>query len=150
MAEIKKTPKSSSASQKVQRRARKAVLRAKGSTGTLSPDEQAELERLKEKADDMDIDSDSDDDDGTDDVKLNDPVLARIQQEFDSENPNYYTLFGLGHPKGSEEPLDTESQGQLKQRGTEYLATVAMSIVPKKTEWLECKSTSRIGRDTAY
>ncbi|KAK8869156.1 hypothetical protein PGQ11_007734 [Apiospora arundinis] len=137
MAEIKKTPKSSSASQKVQRRARKAVLRAKGSTGPLSPDEQAELERLKEKADDMDIDSDNDDDDGTDDVKLNDPVLARIQQEFDSENPNYYTLFGLAPPKGSEEPLDTESQGQLKQRGTEYLATVDMSNVPKKTEWLE-------------
>ncbi|KAK6844058.1 hypothetical protein PG987_004918 [Apiospora arundinis] len=137
MPEIKKTPKLSSASQRVQRRARKAVLRAKGSTGPLSPDEQAELERLKEKADDMDIDSDNDEDDGTDDVKLNDPVLARIQQEFDSENPNYYTLFGLAPPKGSEEPLDTESQGQLKQRGTEYLATVDMSNVPKKTEWLE-------------
>jgi len=129
------------------------VLQTKRSLGPLSPDEQAELDALVQP-DDMDIDEENSDNDGDEDgmseVKLNDPVLARIQQEFASQNPNYYTLFGLAPPKGSEEPLDTKSQGQLKQRGMEYMATVGMSSVPKKTEWLECKSTSRIGRDTAY
>ncbi|KAK8013513.1 hypothetical protein PG991_009106 [Apiospora marii] len=136
MAADNKNPKSS-ASSKVQRRARKAVLRAKRISGSLSPDEQAELDKLEEKPDDgteetpdgMDIDSD--------DAKHEDPVLARIQQEFDSENPNYYTLFGLTPPKGAEEPLDTDNQSRLQEVGAQYLFAVNQSEARNKVELVE-------------
>lgn len=96
------------------------------------------------------MDIDSDDDNGNEDAKQGNPVLARIQQEFDSKNSNYYTLFDLAPPKGSEEPLDTDSQSHVQKRAVEYLAAVNGSDDQNKEEWVRCKSASRSGRDTAY
>ncbi|KAK8106724.1 hypothetical protein PG999_010083 [Apiospora kogelbergensis] len=82
------------------------------------------------------MDIDSDDDNGNEDAKQGNPVLARIQQEFDSKNSNFYTLFDLAPPKGSEEPLDTDSQSHVQKREVEYLAAVNGSDVQNKEEWV--------------
>ncbi|KAK8120310.1 hypothetical protein PG999_004430 [Apiospora kogelbergensis] len=113
------------AAKKVQAKALQAV----------SSTEKKPEDGMEGKLDDcMDIDSDGDD--GNEDAKQGNPVLARIQQEFDSENSNYYTLFDLAPPKGSEEPLDTDSLSHVQKRGVEYLAAVNGSDVQNKEEWV--------------
>ncbi|KAK8872411.1 hypothetical protein PGQ11_002925 [Apiospora arundinis] len=113
------------AAKKVQAKALQAV----------SSTEKKPEDGMEGKLDDcMDIDSDGDD--GNEDAKQGNLVLARIQQEFDSENSNYYTLFDLAPPKGSEEPLDTDSLSHVQKRGVEYLAAVNGSDVQNKEEWV--------------
>ncbi|KAK8118337.1 uncharacterized protein PG998_002963 [Apiospora kogelbergensis] len=64
---------------------------------------------------------------------------TQFWQEFSkSLTPKFEFLypFRLGTPKGSDEPLDTDSQSHVQKREVEYLAAVNGSDVQNKEEWV--------------
>ena len=65
-------------------------------------------------------------------------MIPRIRQEYDSENPDYYHLFGLT-PSLDEAPLDEESQARLMKQGNEYVEIIRGSNHEDKEKLSQCK-----------
>jgi hypothetical protein len=73
--------------------------------------------------------------------KADKKFLTLLQQEYDSPNPNYYSLFGLKQTKDST-PLDEQSQARTRDMAARLVVVIQNSSRSKnkKAEWIKCKS----------